>query len=102
MGGSISSNANQKVPITFLYTAHMMGGYSFCHAYVYCHGKKPEEVWDFIEAAYLEKTKEEIRKIAERWGSCLLDVNDDDLGCERNIFNKNLKYLEIYDNILNK
>lgn len=81
MGGSISSNTNPKVPITFLYTAHMMGGYSFCHAYVYCHGKKPEEVWGFIEAAYLEKTKEEIRKIAERWGSCLLDVNDDDLGC---------------------
>ena len=81
MGRSISSNTNPKVPITFLYTAHMMGGYSFCHAYVYCHGKKPEEVWGFIEAAYLEKTKEEIRKIAERWGSCLLDVNDDDLGC---------------------
>ena len=59
MGRSISSNTNPKVPITFLYTAHMMGGYSFCHAYVYCHGKKPEEVWGFIEAAYLEKTKEE-------------------------------------------
>ena len=65
MGGAISSNTNPKVPITFLYTAHMMGGYSFCHAYVYCHGKKPEEVWDFIEAAYLEKTKEEIRKITD-------------------------------------
>ena len=49
MGRSISSNTNPKVPITFLYTAHMMGGYSFCHAYVYCHGKKPEEVWGFIE-----------------------------------------------------
>ena len=40
--------------------------------------------------------------IAEQFSISDIDFNDDDLGCERNIFNKNLKYLEIYDNILNK
>ena len=77
----IGKNTIPKVPITFLYAAHTMGGYSFCHAYVYCHGQKPEEVWDFIKDAYLEKAKGEIREITERWGSCILDVKDDDLGC---------------------